>query len=190
MNLGKNRCAMKKTMHIIASLIGIFLLFANAEVLLAQENTPPPPLTREQALEQLKDLRRQLLTEKLGLAENEVSAFVPVYEEFREKENKIALDFRAKYRKVDVSQFTEEQAKAYLLDLNAMKTAQHQLRQTYYDRFLTLIPAKKLVLLPAAEKEIQHAVLRRAREMRHQGKPGKSGDHQGRPHPPLPPPAE
>jgi hypothetical protein len=56
-----------------------------------------------------------------------------------------------------------------------MRDAQHQLQRTYYERFLTLIPAKKLVLLQRAEREIQQEIVKRSRELRPNKPPGGPG---------------
>jgi hypothetical protein len=133
------------------------------------------PADREAALRELKELRKNLLTAKLGLTEEEKNRFIPVYEEFREKENQLALNFRAKYRKRDLALLTEEEAKIYLSDLGSMRDEQHQLQRTYYVRFLTLIPAKKLVLLQRAEREIQQEIVKRSRELRPNKPPGGPG---------------
>lgn len=133
------------------------------------------PADREAALRELKELRRNLLTAKLGLTEEEKNRFIPVYEELREKENQLALNFRAKYRKRDLALLTEEEAKTYLSDLGSMRDAQHQLQRSYYERFLTLLPAKKLVLLQRAEREIQQEIVKRSREMRPNKPPGSPG---------------
>ncbi len=137
------------------------------------------PAEREAALRELKELRKNLLTAKLGLTEEEKNRFMPVYEELREKENQLALNFRAKYRKRDLALLTEEEAKAYLTDLGSMRDAQHQLQRMYYERFLTLMPAKKLVLLQRAEREIQQEIVQRNRELRPNRPPG--GPVRGRP---------
>lgn len=133
------------------------------------------PADREAALRELKELRRNLLTAKLGLTEEEKNRFIPAYEELREKENQLALNFRAKYRKRELALLTEEEAKTYLSDLGSMRDAQHQLQRSYYERFLTLLPAKKLVLLQRAEREIQQEIVKRSREMRPNKPPGSPG---------------
>jgi hypothetical protein len=130
------------------------------------------PVDREAALRELKEMRRNLLTAKLGLTEDERNRFIPVYEELREKENQLALNFRAKYRKRDLALLTEEEAKIYLTELGSMRDAQHQLQRSYYERFLTLIPAKKLILLQRAEREIQQEIVKRSRELRPNKPPG------------------
>jgi tRNA U34 2-thiouridine synthase MnmA/TrmU len=61
---------------------------------------------------------------------------------------------------------TEEQAKIYLEELTKLKDAQWQLQKNYMAKFLTVLPAKKVAMLPQAEKEIQVAVKLRARQLR------------------------
>ena len=183
---------MKKETHpfFLALMLAVFSAIPGQEIMAQQRpmHAPPGqlrgpgdtlnrqlPADREAALRELKELRKTLLTAKLGLTEEEKNRFIPVYEEFREKENQLALNFRAKYRKRDLALLTEEEAKLYLTDLGSMRDAQHQLQRTYYERFLTLIPAKKLVLLQRAEREIQHEIVKRSRELRPNRPPGAPG---------------
>jgi len=178
-----------KTLYLPVMLAAFSMLPANELSAQQRPMHPPPgnmhppgdtlnrqtPAEREAALRELKELRKTLLTAKLGLTEEEKNRFIPVYEEFREKENQLALHFRAKYRKRDLALLTEEEAKVYLTDLGSMRDAQNQLQRTYYERFLTLIPAKKLVLLQRAEREIQQEIVKRSRELRPNKPPGGPG---------------
>lgn len=182
---------MKQAFKPIFKLLALVLMLAagTSSLLYGQQRPPHPPphmhpdgdslqkrtpADREAALRELKELRRNLLTAKLGLTEDEKNRFIPVYEELREKENQLALSFRAKYRKRDLALLTEEEARLYLTELGSMRDAQHQLQRSYYEKFLTLIPAKKLVLLQRAEREIQQEIVTRSRELR-PSRPGGPG---------------
>ncbi|MEN9510714.1 MAG: hypothetical protein RLZZ370_533 [Bacteroidota bacterium] len=130
---------------------------------ISAQSQPDP---RKQALEQLRQLRKQLLIEKLALSDEEQRNFLPVYEAYKEEDRLLVSAFKKKYPKNAVIYMTEEQAKIYLEELTKLKDAQWQLQKNYMAKFLTVLPAKKVAMLPQAEKEIQVAVKLRARQLR------------------------
>ncbi len=126
--------------------------------------TQPDP--RKQALEQLRQLRKQLLIEKLALSDEEQRNFLPVYEAYKEEDRLLVSAFKKKYPKNAVIYMTEEQAKIYLDELTKLKDAQWQLQKSYMVKFLAVLSAKKVAMLSQAEKEIQLAVKLKARQLR------------------------
>lgn len=130
----------------------------------ASAQTQPDP--RKQALEQLRQLRKQLLIEKLALSEEEQRNFLPVYEAYKEEDRLLVSAFKKKYPKNAVIYMTEEQAKIYLDELTKLKDAQWQLQKSYMTKFLAVLPAKKVAMLSQAEKEIQVAVKLRAQQLK------------------------
>ncbi|MEY3983943.1 MAG: hypothetical protein RL160_1502 [Bacteroidota bacterium] len=124
------------------------------------------PDPRKQALEQLRQFRKQLLIEKLALNEEEQRNFLPVYEAYKEEDRLLVSAFKKKYPKNSVIYMTEEQAKIYLDELTKLKDAQWQLQKNYMIKFLAVLSAKKVAMLPQAEKEIQVAVKLKARQLR------------------------
>jgi hypothetical protein len=142
----------------------------------ASAQTQPDP--KKQALEQLRQMRRQMLIEKLALSEEEQKNFLPLYEAYKEEDRLLVVAFRKKYKKNAVIYMTDEQAKVYLDDLIKLKDAQWQLQKSYFTRFLGVLPAKKVAMLSQVEKEIQLALKLKARQIRQQGPPRQGGPQQ------------
>lgn len=140
----------------------LVLLFGLLPMASAQAQPDP----RKQALEQLRQFRKQLLIEKLALNDEEQRNFLPIYEAYKEEDRLLVSAFKKKYPKNAVIYMTEEQAKIYLDELTKLKDAQWQLQKNYMVKFLTVLSAKKVAMLPQAEKEIQVAVKLKARQMR------------------------
>ena len=134
------------------------------------QNQPDP---RKQALEQLRQIRKQMLIEKLALTDDEQKNFLPLYEAFKEEDRLLMVAFRQKYKKNAVIYMTEEQAKVYLEDLIKLKDAQWLLQKNYYTRFLAVLPAKKVAMLSQVEKEIQQVIKLKMHQLRQQpNRPG------------------
>lgn len=134
------------------------------------QNQPDP---KKQALEQLRQIRKQMLTEKLALTEEEQKNFLPVYEAFKEEDRLLIAAFRQKYKKNAIIYMTDEQAKVYLDDLIKLKDAQWLLQKNYYTKFLAVLPAKKVAMLSQVEKEIQLAIKLKMRQIKQQpNRPG------------------
>ena len=129
----------------------------------AMAQTQPDP--KKQALEQLRQMRKQMLIEKLALSDEEQKNFLPVYEAVKEEDRLLVAAFRQKYKKNAVIYMTEEQAKVYLEELIKLKDAQWLLQKNYYAKFLAVLPAKKVAMLSQVEKEIQLAIKMKLRPM-------------------------
>jgi hypothetical protein len=142
----------------------MFISFCALSAASAQ-NQPDP---KKQALEQLRQIRKQMLIDKLALTEDEQKNFLPVYEAYKEEDRLLMAAFRQKYKKNTVIYMTEEQAKVYLEDLIKLKDAQWLLQKNYYNRFLAVLPAKKVAMLSLVEKEIQLAIKLKMRQLRQQ----------------------
>ncbi len=125
-----------------------------------------PGPNKQQKLEKLREFRKKMLIEKLSLTEQEQKDFLPVYEEYKVKENDLKIAFRKKYPKNKIVYMTDEEANVYLDDFIKLREDQVALFKTYADKFRKVLPIKKVIMIQQVEKEIQMAILKKAKEMK------------------------
>jgi len=141
-----------KTKTIITSiLLGLFLLTNTSAF--AQKGTNK--IDRKAKREKLDSLKKEFFNSELSLSETEKSKFWPMYEEFNAKERKLKKDFRNKYKKNDIIYMDDAKARMYLNDLNKHKEELLALEKQYQTKFLTILSAKKVVMIHRTEKEWQ-----------------------------------
>lgn len=131
---------------------------------------------RQAKIGELKKLRRQLFVQKLELTTEQADKFFPVFDEYQWKQREAKKEFRKKWKGKKIEDLTEEESKLYLVDAIKAREKEVELFKLYTEKLKTILPAKKLVLLPQIEKEVQRELMRKARE----GKNGKNGPHRGR----------
>jgi Skp family chaperone for outer membrane proteins len=103
------------------------------------------------------------ITDRLDLSEKESAAFWPLYNRF-EKEKK---DVNKKYGiKRDADWMTDEEAEKTMLNRLQMEEDITKLKRNFYWEFKMVIPPRKIVMLPKAEREFKKMVLNRMQNNR------------------------
>lgn len=172
---------MKNTVNIVIPVVLALMSFP----LNAQNDREVKDSIRRARMEELKEVRHRMFVEKLGLSETEEKAFFPIYDEYQLKLRESRHEFKRKWKDKKPEDLTEEEASEYINDAVAMRQKEVELFKTYSEKLKTVIPAKKVVILPRVEREIQH-------ELMEKYKRGKGKHQQGKPrqgHPPKSPDA-
>lgn len=120
---------------------------------------------RKEKLEKLKEFRKKLLIEKLSLTADEQKNFLPLYEEFKEKERTLLVDFREKYPKNKLIIMSDEEANKYLDDYLKLQESRLALEKEYIDKYRKVLPVRKVIIIKRVEKEIQQAIIKKAGEI-------------------------
>lgn len=118
--------------------------------------------------ERIKALKIAFITERLQLTETEAQQFWPVYNAFDEKNQTLRQENLGRFRSVDVESLSESDAKTLLQNIIAKEEKRHELRETFMTDLMAILPAKKIILLKAAEDDFKRQMMERLRK-RHEG---------------------
>lgn len=154
--------------------------------LAAQPGKKPLDSAQRAKMEELKKLRHDMYVKKLSLTETEEKGFFPIYDEYQLKLRESRREFRKKWKDKKPEDLSEEEATQYLSDAIALREKEVELFKTYSEKLKTVLPVKKIVILPRVEKEIQKELIGKFKD----GRPPKNGKgkHKQGPPPPGPPP--
>lgn len=124
--------------------------------------------------EEYRNRQKEFLTKAAGLTEAEASAFFPIYFELQREKYKINREFRHSLpnprNQAADSELTEEKAAQLVDAYNENKLRCDELDKKYYERFKTILPAKKLLKIQMAENAFQRQILRDMQNGGHQHK--------------------
>lgn len=120
----------------------------------------PDPERRE---ERIKAFRIAIFTEVLSLTSKEAEAFWPVYNEYTENKEKLAQQFKPVKPLDNMSDAeVEEQIKRHF----ERQARELDLEKELYQKLRSVLPARKIAKLPAAEREFRESLLKKLKELR------------------------
>lgn len=98
------------------------------------------------------------LTTRLELTPDEAQKFWPVYNEFDNKRidiqmKRVILESKVTNNGHNNNSLTNEEIISFIQDYNNSKKEEEELNVKYYDRFLKILPPKKVLSLYQVEKE-------------------------------------
>ena len=129
------------------------ILMAGLEPLHAQN-----PMNRFDPARFEADLE-QFITTAAGLTPNEASAFFPLYREMQKKQRSIYDQLR-RYRHVD---FNDDKAcEKAISERDKLDVQIKELQQTYHNKFMKVLPARKVFLVIMAEDNFHRQAFKRA----------------------------
>jgi hypothetical protein len=145
---------------IIYKLSAVLLLvsFSGMGILLAQ--------TQEQ-IDQFNKERKDYFTEKLELTDAESKAFWPLYEDFANRKMKLVEDERNTYGYAhkNADHLSDKEIKETLAKAFRLKEEQLALEKDFYqNKFMTVLPAKKVMKLGKVEWDFRRYLMRKLRE--------------------------
>lgn len=140
---------MKRTATLI-----ITALFATAPLYAqAPQDNKREPLSQEQYNRELE----QFIVKEAMLSPQEAANFFPVFEEMRQKQRIIYDAIKRKERQLPVG---DEQCLAAIRERDQQEIELKQIQQTYHNKFLSILPASKVMKIIAAEDHFHHSLLR------------------------------
>lgn len=113
--------------------------------------------------ERVRAQRVAYLTERLQLTPAEAQQFWPVFTEYENARRELTRQLRPGGREEEM---TEAQAEAFLDQQLEMEAKLLDLRRKYVTKFREILPAKKIVMLPRADREFKRELLQRIRDRR------------------------
>lgn len=154
---------MKRTITTLLLLLPMLCLMAQ-----------PSGAHKKFSTEEYRNRQKEFLTKAAGLTEAEASAFFPIYFELQREKYKINREFRHSLpnprNQAADSELTEEKAAQLVDAYNENKLRCDELDKKYYERFKTILPAKKLLKIQMAENAFQRQILRDMQNGGHQHK--------------------
>lgn len=137
-------------MHRLSLIISILLLGTG---LWAQEGREH----RFERNERVQAARVAYLTERLTLTPEQSAAFWPIFREFETARRTLRKELIKSH---SVEDLTEAEAKAQLLQQLVVEEKMIALKRDYQPRFLEVLTARQLLLLPKADRDFRKEMLR------------------------------
>ncbi|MCW0482821.1 hypothetical protein [Gaoshiqia sediminis] len=129
------------------------------------------PRGRHDDFEKYKALKVSFMTEKLELTPQEAQQFWPIYNEFdkkrfetHQKRRELEEQVKTNYDKYSESEF--KKASYEIID-QAVKES--SLLKEYHEKFLRVLPAKKVVIIGQVENEFRFKMIREYRQREREG---------------------
>jgi hypothetical protein len=137
--------------------------------------------TQEQ-IDQFNKERKAFFTEKLELTTAESKAFWPLYEDFANRKMKLVEDERNTYAYAhkNADNLSDKEIKETLAKAFRLKEEQLALEKDFYqNKFMTAIPAKKVMKLGKVEWDFRRFLMRKLREQGGESRGKRSGGSTG-----------
>jgi hypothetical protein len=138
----------------------------------------------QEQIEKFKQEREAYYTEHLELTPEESKAFWPVYDDFHNRKMKIVEEERNNfsYAHSNSDNLTDTEITEILKKVSQLKKEQLDLEVEYYqDKFLNVLPPKKVLKLYKVEWDFRRHLLRKLRGSHRGERGGKDqGDRSGR----------
>lgn len=126
---------------------------------------------RQADFELYKAKRVSYMTEKMQLTPDEAQKFWPIYNEY----DRLRMECHDKRRdlerriKENYDRMSESDFKKLNSETVALSVRECELTKTYNDKFLSVLPAKKVVLIGPSENEFRFKMIREFRQREKDG---------------------
>lgn len=142
----------------VAILIGLFFLMTSGY---AQHGKG-----KFEDFEKYKAMKVSFMTEKLELTPQEAQQFWPLYNEFEQKRfelhhNRRELEERVKE---NYNKYTEDEFQKISYEMVGQFRKEYELMKEYNEKFLKVLPAKKVVMISPGENDFRFKMIREFRE--------------------------
>lgn len=128
---------------------------------------------KQEDFELYKAKRVSYMTEKMQLSPQEAQKFWPIYNEYdrlrgecHEKRRELERKAQNNYDKLSEADFKKLNA-----EIVALSQKECGLTKTYNDKFLTVLPAKKVILIGPTENEFRFKMIREFRQKEKENNP-------------------
>ena len=116
--------------------------------------------------DKIEAMKIAFLTNKMELTSKEAQVFWPLYNEYNEKAEKLRKvkrsDFSELKNKMDY--LTDAQIKQYMNEVLDTKQKELTLEKEYFEKYIKVLPAKKLARLYQAENLFKKELIRKLKE--------------------------
>lgn len=113
--------------------------------------------------QRIEAMKSAFITDRLRLSPEEAQQFWPLYNEYEAAEKRVREQYRPRKPVLDMS---DAEAETLLSDIMEMEKKLLDLKAQYIQRFKSVIPARKVAMLPKVEEEFKKELLKRMQEAR------------------------
>ena len=134
----------------------------------------------EEQIEKFKQEMRSYYNEKLQLTAQEKDKFWPIYDDFYNRKIKLDENERLTYRYChsNVENMSQEEIAEALDKIMELKEQKHSLEKEYHEKFLNILPPKKVLMLYKVERDFRMHLIRQIRK-RGRGDDNRRGGSRG-----------
>lgn len=111
--------------------------------------------------ERVEAQRVAFMTTKMELTSDESSAFWPMYNEFQKAVREIRQELLLKDVRVGVS---DDEASALIEQVLDNEQKQLDLKRSYFQKFMTVLPPQKVLMIGPLEKAFNREILKKLRK--------------------------
>lgn len=132
---------------------------------------------RGEARQKIEAARVAMITNRLQLTPDQAEKFWPIYNEFRQKNQKIKQEYDSTRAGFDPNTASEEEKRGILNMELRLKEERVELERTYSNRILDVISTEQLMELRKAEQDFRRMLLEQLQKRRQQQnrKPNRGG---------------
>jgi len=105
------------------------------------------------------------MSEKISLTPKEAQAFWPVYNEFDKKRYEIHKKEHSMGKDIhdNFDSYTDKDFRNFITEMENQDLAEVNLAKEYNEKFLKILPARKVVLIGSVEKDFRYKMIREFR---------------------------
>ena len=139
----------------------IILICCTAGIALAQSK-------KRMSAEEYANKQKAFITSHANLLPNEAEAFFPLYFEFQQNKWKINKEARKKVKWEKGVEPTDEEWNKFVYEKAEAKIKIAKLEKTYIEKYLQILPARKILDIQRAEDAFQKEIIKNMLRRQHQ----------------------
>ena len=130
----------------------------------------------DEQIERFKQEMESYYNEQLALTPSEQGKFWPIYNDFYNRKLRLDEDERNMYRYChsNVQNMTDQEITQALEKIMQVKDDKHGLQKEFHEKFMRILPPKKVLLLYKVERDFRMHLIRQLRK-RGEGNEGRRG---------------
>jgi len=114
--------------------------------------------------ERVKAFRAAVFVEELQLTEKEAADFFPIYSVFDQEQEELKKELRKARR--DIELVSDADVKTHIEKIFQIEEQGIELKRQYFNRFMEVLPIRKVLRIPKAEQEFRKLLLEKVKEKR------------------------
>ncbi len=123
---------------------------------------------KDEKFEKIKAQKVAYITQKVDLTPEEAQQFWPIYNEYESKMFALHKSRKEKgHQKPDIETMSDKELNQLFEDRFTEEEQRIKLKREYHQKFMAILPAKKVALLYEAEFSFRHELLDQLKERRH-----------------------
>ncbi|MFT4612238.1 MAG: hypothetical protein ACJA1H_001298 [Glaciecola sp.] len=114
--------------------------------------------------ERIKSLKIAFITEKLELTQTEAQKFWPIYNAYEINNNALRQQSRENQKDADIESMNDADVRSMIDKMLVLEQEKLELKKQFITDLITVIPAKKVILLKISEDEFNRRMFNEIRK--------------------------